>query len=59
MNVGPLWCKANPKVSGSLPAPRSGRATTIMMLFAHLLILEDTDRHQNVISFIVPPKTSP
>ena len=36
---------------GSLPAPRSGYATTIIMfLFAHLLILEYPDHHQNLIS---------
>ena len=31
MNVGPWWWKANPKVSRSLPAPRSGHATNIMV----------------------------
>ena len=36
---------------GSLPAPRSGYATTIMVFFlAHLLILEYPDHHQNLIS---------
>ena len=35
----------------SLPAPRSGYATTIMVFFfAHLLILEYPDHHQNLIS---------
>ena len=41
---------ANPKGSGSLPAPRSGDATAITC-FAHLLILEDSDHHQNLISY--------
>ena len=36
---------------GSLPAPRSGYAATIMVFFfAHLLILEYPDHHQNLIS---------
>ena len=35
---------------GSLPAPRYGYATTIMVFFAHLLILEYPDHHQNLIS---------
>ena len=35
----------------SLPAPRSGYATAIMVVFfAHLLILEYSDEHQNLIS---------
>ena len=34
-NVEPWWWKANPKGSGSLPAPRSGHATAIMVFFAH------------------------
>ena len=38
------------KKLGSLPAPRSGYATTIMVIFAHLLILEYPDHHQNLIS---------
>ena len=39
------------KGSGSLPAPRSGYATTIMaFFFAHLLILQYPDHHQNLIS---------
>ena len=36
--------------SGSLPAPRSGYATTITVFFAHLLILQYPDHHQNLIS---------
>ena len=36
----------NPKGSGSLPAPRSDQATTNMVFFPHLLILEDPDHHQ-------------
>ena len=35
---------------GSLSAPQSGYATTIMVFFAHLLILEYPDHHQNLIS---------
>ena len=39
------------KLSGSIPAPRSGYATTIMVFFfAHLLILQYPDHHQNLIS---------
>ena len=38
------------KSFGSLPAPRSGYAMTIMVFFAHLLILEYPDHPQNVIS---------
>ena len=34
---------------GSLPAPGSGYATAIMVFFAHLLILEYSDHHQNLI----------
>ena len=37
-------------VKGSLPAPRSGYATTINVFFAHLLVLEYLDHHQNLIS---------
>ena len=47
MNVQPLWWKANIKGSGSLPAPRSDHTTGF---FAHLLISEDLDHHQNLIS---------
>ena len=36
--------------SGSLPALRSGCATTITLFFAHLLILQYPDHHQNLIS---------
>ena len=50
MNVEPLWWKANPKSSGSLPAPRSDHATAIMMFFDNLVILEDFNQQQNVIS---------
>ena len=43
--------KKKKKKFGSLPAPRSGYATTIMFFFvAHLLILECPDHHQNLIS---------
>ena len=43
--------KKKKKGSGSLPAPRSGYATTIMVFFfAHLLILQYPDHHQNLIS---------
>ena len=34
----------------SLPAPQSGYATAIMVFFAHLLILEYSDHHQNLLS---------
>ena len=50
MNEGLWWWKANTKAFGSLPAPRSGHTTTIMVFFAHLLILEDPGCHQNLIS---------
>ena len=47
----PLKKKKKKKGSGSLPAPRSGYATTIMVFFfAHLLILQYPDHHQNLIS---------
>ena len=37
--------------SGSLPSPRSGYVTTItVFFFAHLLILQYPDHHQNLIS---------
>ena len=49
-NVEPWWWKANRKDFGSLPAPRSGYATTIMVFFAHLLIYKYPDHHQNLIS---------
>ena len=50
-NVEPWLWKANPKGFGSLPAPRSGYATTIMVFFfAHLFILEYPHHHQNLIS---------
>ena len=43
--------KKKKKKIGSLPAPRSGYATTIIVgLFVHLLILEYPDHHQNLIS---------
>ena len=42
--------KKKKKGSGSLPAPRSGYATTIMVVFAHLLTLQYSDHHQNLIS---------
>ena len=42
------------KSFGSLHAPRSGYATTIMVfVFAHLLIIEYPDRHQNLISSLL------
>ena len=49
-NVEPLCWKANPKGSGSLPALWTGHATAIMVFIAHLLIIEDLDYHQNLIS---------
>ena len=42
--------KKKKKGSGSLPAPRSGYATIIMVFFSHLLILQYPDHHQNLIS---------
>ena len=42
--------KKEKKSFGPLPAPRSGYATTIMVFFAHLLILEYPDHHKNLIS---------
>ena len=42
--------KKKKKGFGSLPAPHSGYAITIMVFFAHLLILEYLDQHQNLIS---------
>ena len=50
MNIESWWWKANPKGSGSLHAPRSDQATANMVFLAHLLILEDLDHHQNLIS---------
>ena len=50
MNVEPLWWKANPEDSGSLPAPRSDHATANMVFVAHLLIWENLDHHQKLIS---------
>ena len=62
-NVEPWWWKTTPppppppsthtpkKRFGSLPAPRSGYATTIIMaFFAPLFILEYPDHYQNLIS---------
>ena len=60
-NVEPwLWKSTHPpkkkkkkkkkKGSGSLPAPRSGCATTITLFFAHLLILQYPDHHQTLLS---------
>ena len=42
--------KKKKKGFGSLPAPRSGYATAIMVFIAYLLILEYSDHHQNLIS---------
>ena len=36
MNVEPLWWKANPKGSGSLPVPGSNHANMIVCSFTHL-----------------------
>ena len=46
----PLKKKRKKEGSGSLPAPRSGYATTIAVFLAHLLILQYPDHHQNLIS---------
>ena len=40
----------NPKGFEPLPAPQSGYATTIMVFFAHLLMLEYPDHHQSLTS---------
>ena len=45
--------RANPKGFESLPAPRSGYATTIMIFFAHLLIVEYPDHHQSLINSLL------
>ena len=45
-----LVVKGYPQSSGSLPAPPSGHATIIMVVFDHLLILEDRDPNHNLIS---------
>ena len=59
-NVEPRWRKANPKGSGSLPAPGSGHAAAIMVFLVHLLIVEDLDHLQNLISSsFALPKTPP
>ena len=41
--------KTKKKGFGLLPAPQSGYATAIMVFVAHLLILEYSDHHQNII----------
>ena len=41
------------KSFGSLPAPRSGYTTSIKVLFAHLLILEYSDHHQNLLNSLL------
>ena len=52
--------KKKKKGFGSLPAPRFGYATTIMVFFAHLLILKYSDQHSKFNQFfIVLPKTPP
>ena len=45
-----LGCERLPQRFGPLPAPRSGYATTIMVFFAHSLILDYPHHHQNLIS---------
>ena len=45
--------KKKKKSFRSLPAQRSGYATNIMVFFAHLLILEYPDHHQNLISSLL------
>ena len=42
--------KKKKKGSGSLPAPRSGYATTITVLFCSFTHLTNPDHHQNLIS---------
>ena len=59
-NVEPWWWKANPKGFGSLPAPRSGYATTIMVFFCsftHLRIPRSPPKFNQF--FIVLPRTPP
>ena len=53
--------KKKKKKIGSLPAPRSGYASTIIVVFfAHLLILEYPDHHQNlIISSLYYPEPRP
>ena len=53
INVGPWFCKVNPKASGSLLASQSGHATTIMVFLTHFLILEDPNRHKNLIGSLL------
>ena len=48
-NVEPWWWKADPKGLESLQ-PSSGYATAVMVFFAHFLIFECKDHHQNLIS---------
>ena len=45
--------KKKKKSFGSLPALRSGYATTIMVFFAHLLILAYPNHHQNLTSSLL------
>ena len=52
MNVEPLWWKANPKGSGSLPATRSDHATA--GAFCSFTQLRRPDHYQNLMFFIVP-----
>ena len=52
-NVEPWWWKFwwwNSNGFGSLPVPRSGYDTAIIVFVAHLLILEYPNHHQNLIS---------
>ena len=59
-NVEPWWWKAKPKGFGSLPAPRSGYATTIMVFFCSFTHLR-TPRSPPQFSqfFIVLPRIPP
>ena len=46
-----MFVRKKKKSSGSLSGPRSGYSTTLMVFFfAHLLILQYPDHHQNLIS---------
>ena len=57
-NVEPLWWKANPKGSGSLPTPRSCHATAIMISscsFIHIWKPRSSPKFKQF--FIVLPRT--
>ena len=45
--------KGNSQASGSLPAPPSGHTTAITVFFVHLLIYEDPNCHQHLLSSLL------